>query len=260
MLKTVMVVPCYNEETRLDRKAFLDAVSGSEDIFFIFVDDGSTDGTLAAIEELRRAAPARISCLRLEKNSGKAEAVRRGVLKAVEDGCWSFGYWDADLATPLDAICAFRRLLEGGKWKVVIGSRVKLLGRDIDRNEMRHYAGRVFATFASLLLRMPIYDTQCGAKLFRNTPEAVRAFSRPFKVRWTFDVELFARLSMLEKKKRSGDFAQDWIEYPLEKWTDIKGSKVGWLDFVRSGVDMLKLFVLLYAPFVKGRYERELLS
>lgn len=260
MHNTVIVVPCYNEEKRLNRGAFLESASKSEGLHFIFVDDGSSDGTAAIIEEMRRADPARISCLHLERNSGKAEAVRRGVLKAIADGCRSFGYWDADLATPLEEITVFRRLLEDERWKVVIGSRVKLLGKEITRNEMRHYAGRVFATIASLLLRIPVYDTQCGAKLFRNTPEARGAFSKPFKVKWIFDVELLARISLLEKKNDNPDFIKGWIESPLGKWTDIKGSKVTWFDFFKSAFEMLKLFVLLYAPVIKERYENELLQ
>ena len=52
------------------------------------------------------------------------------------------------------------------------------------------YAGRIFATTVSVSLGLPIYDTQCGAKVFRQTPLLGRVLADPFESRWIFDVEL----------------------------------------------------------------------
>ena len=150
----------------------------------LFVDDGSTDGTARVLSNLAGAAPGRIAVMTLDRNRGKAEAVRLGVLRALEASPRFVGFWDSDLSTPIHDVTPFVQLLESRPdLDMVFGSRVKLLGRHVDRSTSRHFAGRVFATVVSLMLDLAIYDTQCGAKLFRATPRLVRIFEEPFRIR-----------------------------------------------------------------------------
>ena len=191
MMDTIIVVPCYNEEQRLPVARFEDFLRKVPDLGFILVDDGSRDGTLGRLRSLEKVAPERVRVLALSKNAGKAEAVRLGVLRASELGVAYVGFWDADLATPLGVVLDFRRLLaERPDLEMVFGARVLLLGRNIQRNALRHYLGRVGATAISSFLRLAVYDTQCGAKLFRATPEMRACFEEPFVSRWLFDVEI----------------------------------------------------------------------
>lgn len=259
MHKTAIVVPCYNEAQRLNTQAFLRAASDDESLFFIFVNDGSTDRTLGVITRLHDANPKQLRYLDLPKNSGKAEAVRQGFLAAFASGFTNIGYWDADLATPLSSIRAFRELLDTPTTSLVIGSRVKLLGRRIERRAWRHYLGRVFATAASLILRLPVYDTQCGAKIFKSSDSLRTVFRDPFTVSWIFDVEILARLLIIERQAYGDAAGSGWMEYPLEQWCDIAGSKLGWGSFLSSGVDLLKLAAFLHAPLFKQRYASKLL-
>jgi len=217
MRKTAIIVPCYNEAARLDDAAFLEASARSKAINFIFVNDGSTDKTLEKLELLKAADPAHIEVIGLERNSGKAEAVRRGFLHALDAEFVNIGYWDADLATPLKTVFKFCEILDTTELRLIMGSRVRLLGRSINRKFFRHYLGRLFATFASLVLRIPVYDTQCGAKIFKKSDALYSAFALPFKVRWTFDVELLARLLTIERKAGDAHPEELWLEYPLEE-------------------------------------------
>ena len=193
--ETVVVVPCYNEAARLDLAAFAAFLEHSDGVALLLVDDGSTDETPRVLERLRAAHPKRIAVLGLGANVGKAEAVRRGVKLALSRGPALVGYWDADLATPLEAIVDFRTVLaQRPEVVLVMGSRVALLGRQIRRSWKRHFLGRAFATAASLILGLTVYDTQCGAKLFRVTRQTAALFDRPFRARWIFDVEILARI------------------------------------------------------------------
>ncbi|HUE71896.1 MAG TPA: glycosyltransferase, partial [Pirellulaceae bacterium] len=168
MSEVAVVIPCYNEAQRLPAEAIRAYLRDHPSISFVLVNDGSCDDTADVLGELAAEMPGQATVVSLEKNQGKAEAVRQGILAALENSPQFVGYWDADLATPLDEIDRFRSiLLERPELLVAMGSRVRLLGRRIERSAARHYLGRIFATCASLALAMPVYDTQCGAKLFR---------------------------------------------------------------------------------------------
>ncbi|HET9983322.1 MAG TPA: glycosyltransferase [Longimicrobiales bacterium] len=237
--RTLVVVPTYNEALRLDVAAFAAYVGRDDGVGFLFVDDGSSDDTPAVLERLVALAPERLLSMRLERNGGKAEAVRRGVLAAAERGAELVGYWDADLATPLDAIVAFREVLEAEPaLHLVMGARIQLLGRRIERRPARHYFGRAFATTASVLLGVPVYDTQCGAKLFRATPEMRLAFSTPFGSRWIFDVELLARMMAWGGLDLRGTV----YEYPLTSWSDVAGSRLRGRDFFRAPRELAAIY------------------
>jgi len=234
----VLVIPCYNEARRLRGDAFLPFAHDHPSIRFIFVDDGSTDETSVVHAQFVAAAPGSISALRLERNHGKAEAVRRGILRALADSPRLVGFWDADLATPLGAVNDFLALAgTRPDIDVIIGSRVLLMGRDIRRHAARHYLGRVFATAASLALGIPVYDTQCGAKIFRATTAIAGLFAVPFRSRWVFDVEILGRY--LNLPPDGGPPRRDRIyELTVPAWHDVPGSKVRPTDFVRALFDL----------------------
>jgi glycosyltransferase involved in cell wall biosynthesis len=212
-------------------------------VSFVLVDDGSTDTTLDVLNATALLAPSQISVLRLRQNSGKAEAVRQGVLSAFESCSELVGFWDADLATPLYNILEFARILERPKLQLAMGSRVRLLGRQVQRDGFRHYMGRGFATLAALALRMPIYDTQCGAKLFKANADIQAVFATPFELGWSFDVELIARLARAARKRGISPQEQ-LVEIPLEEWFDAPGSKLRPSHAPRIAWEMCRLFAI----------------
>jgi dolichyl-phosphate beta-glucosyltransferase len=222
-----LVVPCYNEAERLDDDALLSLVGGEIPATrLVLVDDGSRDQTGARLAALARRAPGRIEALALDRNRGKAEAVRQGLQRALAGGARVVGYFDADLSTPVSEIRRLLAILDGrDDVEAVIGARISLLGSDIHRSHTRHYLGRVFATLASLILQARVYDTQCGAKLFRRSSSVEAALRDPFLSRWSFDVELLGRL--LVGDPTAPTIAESQIlEVPLRHWRDVPGSKL----------------------------------
>jgi dolichyl-phosphate beta-glucosyltransferase len=232
----IVVVPCYNEEKRLEPERFLEF--RQHGVAVLFVNDGSKDRTGEIIEQFA-ASHDGVGALQLGRNRGKAEAVRHGLLQALTHGPKIVGYLDADLATPP---AEMKRVLDAltGSFQVALGSRVRLMGRQIDRLPMRHYLGRIFATAASWSLLLPVYDTQCGAKAFRVTPALEAALTEPFSSRWAFDVELLGRLLRPKPGVTPIDPTQ-FIELPLQEWHDVKGSKLSSSAMAGAALDLMRI-------------------
>jgi glycosyltransferase involved in cell wall biosynthesis len=238
---TIIVVPCFNEAERLDPGVFLQFAAERDWLHFLFVDDGSRDGSRDLFANMERECPAQVQTLGFTENQGKAEAVRRGLLLALEAKPDLVGFWDADLATPLGEIDGFvSRFDSDADLEMILGSRVRLLGTDIARNPARHYLGRFAATLASACLGLAVYDTQCGAKLFRVNQTLRSIFAEPFLTRWIFDVEILARWLQLRTAER-GRVAHFIQEVPVASWYDVSGSRLKPRDFVRLPLDLWKV-------------------
>jgi len=245
--KTVIVIPCYNEADRLNEIKFEQFIESNKDKGVLFVNDGSSDDTLRILQKIHDSHMNQIEILNLAKNVGKAEAVRMGMLYAIDNSsCDYYAFWDADLATPLNEINGFLKTLSlQNNLKAVMGSRISRLGSDIQRSWFRHYLGRVFATAVSLLFSIKVYDSQCGAKIFhRELAESI--FETKFLSTWLFDVELLYRI----KKKNC---IESVYEYPLSAWKDVEGSKLKIRSYFGAIVDLFRIY-FHYKPW-KGQEE-----
>ena len=240
MADATIVVPCFNEADRLDGALVLSLVDENPEVELLLVNDGSQDATHGRLVTLGDARPHRIKVLHLPQNRGKAEAVRQGLLLALEGTSSVVGYLDADFSTPVSEVTRLLVALRQKSAMVVIGSRVSRLGSEIDRSAIRHYMGRLFATAAALMLRISVYDTQCGAKLFRRSPALQAALGEPFLSRWAFDVELLGRL-LIGTQSVPGVATDGFLEVPLDVWRGVPGSKLGVRAMSAVPYEMLRI-------------------
>lgn len=238
MLRIALVVPCYNESRRLAPDAWVDFLASPEGagVSFYFANDGSEDSTSAALARLCSRGE-RMRLFDFPTRRGKAETVRDAMLAVLTDetasGAFDYiGFWDADLATPLNEIPRLRRLAVEHTPDGIFCSRVKRMGATVERNPLRHALGRVFATAVSLLFELSAYDTQCGAKLFKadTLPEVLR---EPFISPWIFDVELILRM-----KRRGRDRI---VEMPVATWLDVGDSTMKLRDFARVPLELARI-------------------
>lgn len=235
----LFVIPCYNEALRLDAESYISSLTSNSSISILFVNDGSSDDTESLLLKLKDQFPEQVDVLSLNKNKGKAEAVRMGAQYVIDNNSdvSIIGYLDADLATSLEEGLSLADLIrEKEKLKIVFGSRISRVGSLIIRKNHRHLIGRIIATIISNILKLRVYDTQCGAKMFsRDMAEFV--FKDAFISKWLFDVEIFARI--LCKPELYSE--KNMLEYPLEKWIDHDGSKVKWTYFFKLFFDLYRI-------------------
>ncbi len=163
-ISLTLVVPLFNEAHRFHNYApelvtFISNYSlGSE---VVFVDDGSSDGTVEMVEELVKTH--RSERLRLLRGShrGKGAAVAAGLMSAESDiAC----FCDLDLATPLDELA---RIVDAAANAPIlaIGSRGVASSRIArHQNRGRELLGRAYNKAIQLSLLPGVVDTQCGAK------------------------------------------------------------------------------------------------
>jgi len=247
---TVIVIPCYNEASRLPYAEFEQYLHENPSVLLLFVNDGSKDNTSTVLQSLQFSFEnARV--LDLPINKGKAGAVREGFLFALANFSPAhIGYFDADLATPLYEIQRFLTYFEANtNLEMVVGSRVQRMGAEIDRDTKRHIFGRVFATLASFTLILPIYDTQCGAKMFKSSL-AAKVFEEPFSSKWLFDVEIFARVAL---KIGYPQVKKVILEHPLQNWYEKGDSRIKGNDFFIFPLDLMKIYRKYHRKLKKNK-------
>jgi len=182
------------------------------------------------VRKLAQQHPILLEPLLLDPNRGKGGAIYAGWDAAAPEVEW-LGFADADGATSAHEV---KRLVcaamdPASPYDVLAGSRIQMMGRTVQRTLKRHITGRVFATMASVLTGLSLYDSQCGCKMIRRCSYlAVRA--QLTETRFAFDMDLLVHLA------RSGAKIS---EFPVD-WADIPGSKVSLFR------DSLQMFVALW--------------
>ena len=234
-----IVVPCFNEEFRISIKGWIQTINTlGNNCVWVFVDDGSKDRTFEILGEL--SGP-NVKVLRLPTNCGKGEAVRAGLNFCISDDNFNvsqIGYLDADGAFALSDIIELTQFAEtkidlGSEFTTLIGSRVKLAGRSIQRNFVRHILGRIITTYVCFGWDKAPYDTQSGFKLFRNSSDFRQVIAKKFETKWFFDIEILVRLEAFSN-------SLVW-EYPLLFWHDVASSNIRSKQFILISREIFKI-------------------
>ncbi|MEP2936097.1 MAG: dolichyl-phosphate beta-glucosyltransferase [Gilvibacter sp.] len=239
-MKTGLIIPCYNEEKRINSEAFISFIKANDDYHLCFVNDGSKDNTLKVLQEMKSQVPDSISIVDVKKNAGKAAAVRAGAryLYTLESIKY-IGFIDADLSTDFNDFKDLVKTLKSeDKLVMVFGSR-NSGGGNISRNPMRKLFSNVIKKFILLILQLPIRDTQCGAKVFKKNAVPL-IYGTDFYTEWLFDLEIFIRL---RKYYGKANVMKHICEQPLMRWVHVDDSKLGASDAIKMPIKLMQIWI-----------------
>lgn len=225
-----LVVPCFRESGRIG--AFLPdlcremaQISG---VRVLVVEDGSDAEEVTRMQEIVEALRAEFPCLlplkSLPENLGKGGAVYAGWRE--HGGAHWLAFVDADGSCSAAEVARLMKMRTAEA--ALFASRIKILGRRVQRLLKRHLLGRVYATLVSEMLNVPVYDSQCGLKLL---PRAAfeKISDRLVVGGFAFDVELMVALL---------DTGCPIHEVPID-WHEVPGGKVNLLrDSWRMALDV----------------------
>ncbi len=163
--KIVAVIPAYNAAKTIGQvvrrsKKFVDKV--------IVVDDGSAD------ETAKVAKSAGATVVRLDKNSGKAGAIRRGVAEALKKKVDTLVLLDADLQHLPEEIPRLVRPVASGKCDICIGSR--FLGDHKAMPIHRRLTNRMTTLATNAFTSHQLTDVQCGFRALGKRAVSVLDF------------------------------------------------------------------------------------
>ncbi len=233
-----IVIPCYNEESRLRGDSFRKIVDKKLGYHLCFVNDGSKDRTLDVLKEIAKGKEDYISVYDCAQNGGKAEAVRQGILHLTKDPQIDyFGYLDADLSTNFADFEDLVNTITNSEYKIVAGSRMARMGANIAKEGGRAIISKSINLLIRNILGMSFNDTQCGAKVMTREI-AEHMFNEKFMTSWLFDVEIFLRM----KKYFGLDSVKQYIcEQPLKRWVHEDGSHLSMKDSVKIVMQLFQI-------------------
>ncbi|WP_378178656.1 dolichyl-phosphate beta-glucosyltransferase [Aquimarina sp. SS2-1] len=239
-MKTGIIIPCYNEEKRLNTNAFIEFINQENEYHLCFVNDGSKDNTVGVLKEIQEVNPTKVSIVDIKKNAGKAAAVRAGSRYLYSKGDINYiGFIDADLSTDFEDFGDLLKTLKtNNNLSFVFGSRAKNASDAIEKDKIRAVISKVINILIVLILGLSIKDTQCGAKVFKADLVPV-IFANSFISRWLFDVEMFIRMKRYFGKAQ---ITKAIFEQPLKRWVHMEDSKLGLKDSLEIPYRLLSIW------------------
>ena len=226
-MKLSIIIPVYNEE-----KNILEVISKVKRVKLknitkeiIIVDDFSNDNTKEILEKLKDSS---LKIFFHQKNRGKGTSIRTALKHATGDVIL---IQDADLEyDPIEYEKLLKPIIEN-KTKVVYGSRLEIIRKNLRKMYKMHYIGNMFLTaVTNILYGAKITDMETGYKVFRK--EVIENINLKAK-RFDFEPEITAKIL-----KKGYKIKEVQINFMGRKFDE--GKKITWIDGIKALYYLIK--------------------
>lgn len=248
MIEKLLILPFYNEELRLNINLIEELIK-AWDGRLIFVDDGSTDSTYNLLSQFKNS---KLSLLKLEKNVGKSEALRKafeGLRNDSYDGLVFVA--DCDFSVSIFEIIDFSdSVLKNYKeysvpeetFVIYSASRLPLSTEtrvEVERHKFRDVIGFLIRSYVKLISSCPAKDPQTPIKGYLMNNAFSRIISEKAHTRWFLDIEFLQRA-------RSLNLMVEWHELQLMRWRDVPTKNYSGTLATYVLLDIFKLFKIRF--------------
>ena len=156
-----VLIPCRNEKGNIE-KAITRLPKFCSDMEILYVEGGSSDGTLAEIHRVIKEYSDKDIKVLVQDGTGKGDAVRKGFDNARGDILMIL---DADLTVPPEDLPKFYNAIASGKGEYINGTRLVYPMHGQAMRFLNYWANRTFSVLFTWLLNQRLTDTLCGTKV-----------------------------------------------------------------------------------------------
>ena len=237
-VKLSILIPVYNEINFLDKfTKNLDISFKNENVEFIFINDGSTDGSQLWLEKfINKKNDINYKLISYSQNKGKGKALHEGL--KISDGDYIL-FQDSDLELDTrDSYEMYRLVKNDEKIKCVFGTRYMSGKLKRNNNFFNALVGKINSIIFNLLFFQSISDLHCGTKIIaKEVKEKINLSINDFG----FEIDLATQIS-----KNNFEIFEYGISYFAR--TKAEGKKITWIDGVKS------YFYLFKTRFVDNEF------
>ena len=262
MYNLSIIIPVYNEINYL--RLFTERLEKSfenENVEYIYVNDGSTDGSSEWIEKyISSKNNYQFKFINIKKNQGKGKAIQEGL--KISEGDYIL-FQDSDLElNPQDSFEIYEIAKKDDQINCIFGSRFISGKLKSNKNYLNEFVAKLNSTIFNILFMQSINDLHCGTKLIsKEIKKKLNLTINDFG----FEIDIATQIAKMDY-----EIFEVGVSYISR--TSNEGKKITWIDGLKSYYYFFKtrfiqnsfstkvsiIFSLTYMIYIGANFENEI--